>query len=53
MRTNYKRSILGLNTVKAFIVVMLALAIIGIVTLIVLGAIGDVNVIKSASGSAS
>ena len=39
-----KRSILGLNTVKAFIVVMLSLAIIGIVTLIVLGAISDANI---------
>ena len=39
-----KKSILGLNTVKAFIVVMLSLAIIAVVTLIVLGAILNANI---------
>jgi hypothetical protein len=39
-----KKSILGLNTVKAFIVVMLSLAIIGVVTLVVLGAISSANI---------
>jgi len=39
-----KKSILGLNTVKAFIVVLLSLAIIGIVTLVVLGAIQNSNI---------
>ena len=40
MKKDYK-SVLGLNTVKAFIVVMLSLAIIGVVTLVVLGAINS------------
>ena len=39
------RGILGLNTVKAFIVVLLALAIIGVVTLIVLGALSEESLI--------
>ena len=46
-----KKSILGLNTVKAFIVVLLSLAIISIVTLIVLGALASANI--SPAGSAA
>ena len=47
MKLNQKlRSILGLETVKAFIVVLLALAIIGIVALIVLGTITTNSVIS-------
>jgi hypothetical protein len=42
MKKNYK-SILGLDTVKAFIVVMLSLAIIGIVVLVVMGALLNAN----------
>ena len=48
-----KRGILGLNTVKAFIVVLLSLAIIGVVTLIVLGAIEDANVASPGSNAAN
>ena len=48
-----KRGILGLNTVKAFIVVLLSLAIIGVVTLIVLGAIADANVASPGSVAAN
>ena len=39
-----KKGILGLNTVKSFIVVMLSLAIIAVVTLVVLGAIQGANI---------
>ena len=48
-----KKSILGLNTVKAFIVVMLSLAIIGVVTLIVLGAIQNANIATAGSSAAN
>lgn len=48
-----KKSILGLNTVKAFIVVMLSLAIIAVVTLIVLGAIQNANVAPAGSAAAN
>ena len=41
------KGILGLNTVKAFIVVLLSLAIIGIVTLIVLSAMQNANITTS------
>lgn len=44
MKSLSKKSILGLNTVKAFIVVLLSLAIIGVVTLIVLGSIQSANI---------
>ena len=44
-----KKSILGLNTVKAFIVVLLSLAIIGIITLVVLGSLNS-DQMKQASG---
>jgi len=44
MRQNYKKSILGLNTVKAFIVVLLSLSIIAIITLVVLGTFVNLNV---------
>jgi len=44
-----KKSILGLNTVKAFIIVLLSLSIIGVVTLVVLGAIQSANI--STAGS--
>ncbi len=44
MKSKKLRSILGLNTVKSFIVVMLSLAIIGVVTLIVLAAIAGTNI---------
>ena len=44
-----KKGILGLNTVKAFIVVMLSLAIIGVVTLVVLGAIQNANITTAGS----
>jgi hypothetical protein len=47
------KSILGLNTVKAFIIVLLSLAIIAVVTLVVLGAIQNANIIASATGSAT
>jgi len=39
-----KKSILGLNTVKAFIVVLLSLAIIGIVTLVVMSSLNTDSV---------
>jgi len=44
-----KKSVLGLNTVKAFIVVLLSLAIIAIVTLIVLSAIQNANIVTAGS----
>ena len=46
-----KRSILGLETVKAFIVVMLSLAIIAVVTLVVLGAIQSANISGDVNGT--
>ena len=49
LKQKTKRSILGLNTVKAFIVVMLSLAIISVVTLVVLGAIQSANITTAAS----
>ena len=52
MEKNYK-SILGLNTVKAFIVVMLSLAIIGVVTLIVLGSLRNTGIVPAGSLSAT
>lgn len=48
-----KKSILGLNTVKAFIVVLLSLSIIGIVTLVVLGALSNANISPVGSASAN
>jgi len=48
-----KKAILGLQTVKAFIVVLLSLAIIGIVTLIVLGALQNANVAPAGSYAAN
>ena len=48
-----KKSILGLNTVKAFIVVMLSLAIIAVVTLVVLGAIQSANIAAAGSAAAN
>ena len=45
MKKNYK-SVLGLNTVKAFIVVMLALAIISVVTLIILGTLSSDSLVS-------
>ena len=44
LRSLKQKSILGLNTVKAFIIVLLSLAIIGVVTLVVLGAISNANI---------
>ena len=49
LRSLNRKSILGLNTVKAFIVVLLSLAIIGIVTLVVLSAIQNANIVTSGS----
>jgi hypothetical protein len=46
-----KKAILGLNTVKAFIIVLLSLAIIGIVTLVILSAIQNSSI--AAPGSAA
>jgi len=43
---NKLKSILGLETVKAFIIVMLALAIVGVVALIVLGAMTSPQIIS-------
>lgn len=48
---NKQKSILGLNTVKAFIVVLLSLSIIGIVTLIILGSFTTLNASLSSSNS--
>jgi hypothetical protein len=48
MKSKFK-GILGLNTVKAFIVVILSLAIISVVTLIVLGAIQNANIAETGS----
>ena len=48
-----KKGILGLNTVKAFIITMLSLAIIGVVTLIVLGAIQNANIAPAGSIAAN
>lgn len=48
-----QKSILGLNTVKAFIVVLLSLAIIGTVTLIVLSAIQNSNIATTGSAAAN
>jgi hypothetical protein len=45
------RSILGLNTVKAFIVVLLSLAIIAIVTIIILGALSSSNALPQLNGN--
>jgi len=53
LRSLTKKSILGLNTVKAFIVVLLSLAIIGIVTLVVLGAIQNANIQTAGSQGAN
>jgi uncharacterized membrane protein YjgN (DUF898 family) len=55
MKSKLKRmkGILGLNTVKAFIVVLLSLAIIAVVTLIVLGAILNANISPSGSAAAN
>ena len=54
MKLNQKlRSILGLETVKAFIVVLLSLAIIGVVTLIVLGSLQSSNVSPAGSYAAN
>jgi len=47
------KSILGLETVKAFIIVLLSLAIIGVVTLIVLGALQSANVSPTGSYAAN
>ena len=46
-----KKSILGLNTVKLFIVVMLSLAIIAIVTLVILGALSSSTVLPTPTGT--
>lgn len=51
MEFKQKKGILGLETIKAFIVVMLSLAIIAVVTLVVLGAIQNAN-ISSVSSAA-
>src|SRR3990167_9687874 len=53
LRSLAKKSILGLNTVKAFIIVLLSLAIIGIVTLVVLGAIQNANINPAGSTNAN
>jgi hypothetical protein len=47
MKQNYKKSILGLNTVKAFIVILLSLAIIAIVTLVVLGSLNTPSILAT------
>ena len=52
-KSKEKKGILGLNTVKAFIVVMLSLAIIAVVTLVVLGAIQNANIATPASIAAN
>ncbi len=44
MKKNLK-SMLGLNTVKAFIIVLLSLAIIGVVTLVVLASIANIQTV--------
>ena len=48
-----KKSILGLNTIKAFIVVLLSLAIIGVVTLVVLQALNDSSITTAGSTAAN
>ena len=53
LKQKTKKSILGLNTVKAFIVVLLSLAIIAIVTLVVLGALANANISPANSASAN
>ena len=53
LRSLTKKSILGLNTVKAFIIVLLSLAIIGIVTLVVLGSIQNANINPAGSANAN
>ena len=53
LRSLTKKGILGLNTVKAFIVVLLSLAIIAVVTLIVLGAISNANISPAGSAAAN
>jgi hypothetical protein len=47
MKQKAKKSILGLNTIKAFIVVLLSLAIIGIVTIIVLSSIQNAGLVTT------
>ena len=51
MRQITKKGILGLNTVKAFIVVLLSLAIISIVTLVVLGALQNAQITTAGSAA--
>ena len=48
-----KKGILGLNTVKAFVVVLLSLAIVGVVTLVVLGALNNTNINPAGSQAAN
>ena len=38
---NQKKGILGLNTVKAFVIVLLSLAIVGVITLVILGSLNS------------
>jgi len=52
MKKDYK-SILGLETIKVFIIVLLSLAIISVVTLVVLGALVNTNLAPSGIQSAS
>ena len=53
MKQNYKKSILGLNTVKAFIIVLLVIAIISIVTLVILGAITSPTFVQNTGATIS
>jgi L-asparagine transporter-like permease len=44
---NYKKAVLGLDTAKLFVLAILSLVIISVVVLIVLDALGDMNVASS------